>query len=203
MKTLTDPIDPELYARIVTELNNCGSDKESDHYYSLAYEYFFNRLSSLENMNFLEIGIANREPEYSSLHGWSKIFPDSMVYGIDIAPRKMIDTDRIKTFVANQGEPYDLSMFKKNVGDIKFDIILDDGAHTFNMARVSFDILFNSLKQDGIYLIEDVSKLSQSWEQTVSEWNEYLSSIPKVDFEIIDCRPDREDDSVVIGIWRK
>ena len=37
-----------------------------------------------------------------------------------------------------------------------FDIIIDDGAHTYSHTKASFDVLFNDyLKPGGIYVIED------------------------------------------------
>jgi hypothetical protein len=37
----------------------------------------------------------------------------------------------------------------------ELDIIIDDGGHTMNQQIVSFEILFEKLKQSGTYLIED------------------------------------------------
>lgn len=203
MKVLTE-YDIELTNKIAKIMNDAGSDKHSDHNYSHGYAYFLSKLPSLSKINFLEIGIANVEPDKSSLHGWSKLFSDSNIYGIDIFEHKMIEKDNIKTFVANQASIVDLSRFKENAGYPKFDVILDDGSHYFGHAIVSFDYLFNSLKSHGIYMIEDVGKIHSMYGQSVYDWEEYLSDQDDLDWEVIDCRPDRiDDDSILIGIWRK
>lgn len=182
----------------------CGSDKHSSHRYSEAYSYFMQKTGNDNPSSMLEIGISNQGPDISSLHGWRRVFPECQVYGIDIAARKMIESvDGIRTFVVDQSEPFELSNFKSQLGE-KLDIILDDGSHVFNHARISFEVLFGALSSNGLYMIEDVSKVSGMWEQSVSEWDEYLSLRNDIDYEIIDCVPENpEDDSIVIGIWRK
>ena len=194
----------ELGNRISEIMDRCGSDKQKDHNYSEGYSYLIDKVLGISPNAMLEIGIANQVPEESSLHGWAEVFPHADIYGIDIAPRKMIETDRIKTFIADQSEPFDLSKFKSAIGRRKLDIILDDGSHVFRHALVSFEVLFSMLSPHGLYMIEDVSKANESWEQTVSEWEKYLSLRNDINYEIIDCKPENtQDDSVLIGIWRK
>ena len=204
MKTLETDLNIDLTDKIKTAMNDAGSDKQSDHNYAQAYSYFLSRLPSLDNITMLEIGIANVEPSRSSLHGWSNIFKDGSIYGIDIVPQKMIDSERIKTFVCNQASVLQLSRFREAAGYPKFDIILDDGSHVFSDAIVSLKYLLGCLKQDGIYMVEDVRKNAVDSQQSVVQWQEFLDMHDNLAYEIIDCQPDRpNDDSVVIGIWRK
>jgi len=203
MKILETDSNPVLTNEISTIMNSAGSDKQSDHNYAHAYSHFLSKLPSLENINFLEIGIANIEPDRSSLHGWSRIFKDGNIYGIDIVPEKMINTDRIKTFVANQSSILDLSNFRQAAGCPKFDVILDDGSHIFSDAVVSFKYLINSLKESGMYMIEDIRKNGVDIQQTVVQWEEHLRLYDGIEYEIIDCKPEEQnDDSVIIGIWK-
>jgi hypothetical protein len=203
MKILETDSNPVLTNEISTIMNSAGSDKQSDHNYAHAYSHFLSKLPSLENINFLEIGIANIEPDRSSLHGWSRIFKDGNIYGIDIVPEKMINTDRIKTFVANQSSILDLSNFRQAAGCPKFDVILDDGSHIFSDAIVSFKYLINSLKESGMYMIEDIRKNGVDIQQTVVQWEEHLRLYDGIEYEIIDCKPEEQnDDSVIIGIWK-
>lgn len=201
--------EKSLELKIASEMNKCGSDKQSDHNYSTGYVSFLKRINSLNNINFLEIGITNTIPDKSSLHGWSKIFDSSNIYGIDIVPEKMIDEKNIKTFIANQNSIVDLSKFMDYIDYAKFDVILDDGSHIFKHAKTSFEYLFKYLKNDGIYMIEDIWKTNNipgwaSGQQTVEDWNNFLSRIENIEYEIIDCQPERIDyNSVLIGIWRK
>lgn len=193
----------ELGALIAEAMNACGSDKESSHCYSEGYSYLINKVLGRTPVNLLEIGIANVSPDNSSLHGWSSVFPDTKIYGIDIDPVKMVSNDRINTFTLDQSDTVQLSNFKKNLGEIRFDIILDDGSHVFNHAETSFRMLFSRLSNNGLYMIEDVGK-SNIWGQSVDQWSGLLSSIDKIDYEIIDCKPSEpNDDSILIGVWNK
>ena len=193
----------ELSNKIAKCMNEAGSDKHSDHNYSHAYSHFISMLPSTDNINFLEIGIANVEPDKSSLHGWSNIFETGNIYGVDINPEKMINTDRIKTFVIDQGSLIDLSRFRESTNYVKFDIILDDGSHSFSDALTSFQYLINSLKDTGIYMIEDIGKNDGVYGQSVVQWVNYLQTVPNIDWDVINCKPDKSnDDSVIIGVWK-
>jgi hypothetical protein len=204
MKTLETDLNINLTEKIATIMNEAGSDKQRDHNYAHAYSYFLSKLPSLNKITFLEIGIANVTPDDSSIHGWAKVFEDGLIYGIDINNYKMINADRIKTFVANQGSVVELSRFREEAGYPKFDVILDDGSHIFSDAVVSFKYLLGCLKQHGVYMIEDIRKNAVDIQQSVVQWQEYLDQYDSIEYEIIDCQPDRpNDDSIVIGIWRK
>ena len=190
--------------KLVNEINKTGSDKQNGHNYCFAYEKFFKQTKSNTVKNFLEIGITNNDPSNSSLHGWSAIFPTANIYGIDIAARKIFAKDNIKTFEADQSSIVDLSNFMQAIDYKKLDVILDDGSHVFDHAAISFRYLLNHLSDDGLYMIEDVAKSSNGWQQTVKEWEAYLSVQDQVSYEIIDTMPNRfDDDSIVIGIWKK
>jgi hypothetical protein len=204
MKTLETDLNINLTEKIATIMNEAGSDKQRDHNYAHAYSYFLSKLPSLNKITFLEIGIANVTPDDSSIHGWAKVFEDGLIYGIDIHDYKMINAERIKTFVANQGSIVELSRFREEAQYPKFDVILDDGSHIFSDAVVSFKYLLGCLKENGVYMIEDVRKNAVDIQQSVVQWQEYLNQCDGIEYEIIDCQPDRpNDDSIVIGIWRK
>lgn len=190
--------------KLVNEMNKSGSDKQTDHNYCFAYQKFFKKMKSDTVNNILEIGITNTDPSNSSLHGWSSIFPSANVYGIDIAARKIFAKDNIKTFVADQSSIVDLSNFMQAINYEKLDVILDDGSHVFDHAVISFKYLINHLSNDGIYMIEDIAKSNNGWQQTVQDWDSYLSLQDHIGYEIIDTMPSRfDDDSIVIGIWKK
>lgn len=191
------------YEFLVNEINSSGSDKEQDHSYCSAYFELFNTIDVNNIKSFLEIGITNTVFDNSSLHAWSRIFPNAKIYGIDIAERKLFSKENISTFLADQSSILDLSRFMESINYKKIDIILDDGSHVFAHALVSFEYLINHLDNNGIYLIEDISKQFNGWQQTVSDWENYLSSRDDVKYKVINTREDKlTDDSVVIGIWK-
>lgn len=207
-KTLS--VDRELEKKIARQMDKAGSDKNARHNYPVAYSYFLSKLPSLNNLSILEIGIAISNMAYSSLHGWSKIFPESKIYGLDIDTNRMINEGNIVSYRADQGNIHDMNIFKEQIGDTRFDVILDDGSHWLKDAIVSFECLFyDRLNNDGIYMIEDVRKYPENkegpedFQQTVKQWIKYLKTKDGIAWEVVDCVPDRyNDDSVVIGVWK-
>ena len=59
-----------------------------------------------------------------------KYFLNANIYGADIDRDILRNEDRIKTYYVDQTDPKAIDELFKNIGDIKFDIILDDGGHT-------------------------------------------------------------------------
>jgi hypothetical protein len=55
-------------------------------------------------------------------------FPNAVIYGIDIIDTFWLNSNTIKTFVADQANRKQLKGFIDMYGD-GFDIILDDGGH--------------------------------------------------------------------------
>ena len=187
--------------KIIDEMTKAGSDKVY-HQYDIAYNHF---LQDRKIKNFLEIGIANASKNQSSIHAWKNIFPEAKIFGMDVMISKMIDNeDGIETFWGNQSNVEDLQKFV-DFTKTKFDVILDDGSHRFSDAIVSFEFLFDYLEDGGIYLIEDIVKNSKRNTdiQKLFEWQWYLMKKNNIQYDIIDCHPELDDDSVVIGIWRK
>lgn len=128
-----------------------GTDKGSSyHYYTEVYDRFFLPIKDSARKIF-EIGIEKG----ASLKMWQKYFPNAVIYGIDIVDCSYLDSDSIKTSVADQS---DRNQLKRSIdifgGD--FDIIVDDGGHGMEQQQVSFGYLFKYVKPGGYYIIEDV-----------------------------------------------
>ena len=82
---------------------------------------------------------------------------DCEIFGIDIDERcKNFETENTHVFIVNQGNREELEEFKKLIGETKFDIIVDDGSHVSKDQFISIANLFELLKDDGIYIIEDL-----------------------------------------------
>jgi hypothetical protein len=120
------------------------------HGYTEIYEHIFNPLKN-SPIKICEIGIE----EGGSLILWRDYFPKATIYGIDILDKSILNSKRVKTFVADQANREQLKSFIDKNGD-NFDIILDDGGHTMEQQQISFGYLFNYLKPGGYYIIEDV-----------------------------------------------
>ena len=119
------------------------------HYFNIYEENFY----KFRNKKILiyEIGVFRG----GSLKMWSKYFgPKCKVIGIDINPEcKKFENENIKIYIGDQtDENFISSIVKEN----KYpDIIIDDGGHTSNQQISSFNYLFEELKENGIYLVED------------------------------------------------
>ena len=120
------------------------------HFYTEVYEKFFSPFAD-EARKVCEIGIDTG----ASLKMWRDFFPRAVVYGIDIADDSQLDSDRIRTFVADQADRAQLARFVAAAGS-DFDLILDDGGHSMRQQQVSFGYLFRHVKPGGYYVIEDV-----------------------------------------------
>ena len=129
-----------------------NTDKSSkNHNYVKTYDKYFKDIKN-EFKNVLEIGVLNG----SSLKMWEEYFPNATIYGIDMNPNcKQYETERCKIIVSKQD---DEELIKTHIKDKKlvFDTIIDDGSHISNHQISSFNLLFDNLKNGGLYIIEDV-----------------------------------------------
>jgi len=112
------------------------------------YEKYFHNYKN-KKINILEIGI----DDGGSLKLWRKYFPNANIVGLDIFP-KDFEINGVKMF---QGDQSNISDLKKITTEYKnFDIIIDDGSHVSKQTIKSFQYLFDFLKKDGLYVIEDL-----------------------------------------------
>jgi hypothetical protein len=135
----------------MTELAGDKTDKGvRGHHFTEIYEHLFFPLKE-QPIRILEIGVAGG----GSLTLWRDYFPGAKIFGIDILDRSELDTERIRTFVADQASREQLQRFIDTHGS-DYDIILDDGGHTMEQQQTSFGYLFPHVKPGGYYVIEDV-----------------------------------------------
>lgn len=127
-----------------------GTDKCSTiHNYCNKYEKYllYNRDDKIK---ILEIGVSGG----SSLKMWSEYFYNSLVIGVDILEKcKQYEEERIKVEIGRQEDPNFLKYLVEKYGN--FDLIIDDGSHMQNHMIKSFEVLFDSLKNSGQYILED------------------------------------------------
>lgn len=121
-----------------------------NHYFDI-YDRHFNRFRNKEIV-ILEIGVSHG----GSLQMWKNYFgKNAKIYGIDIDPKcKELEEDNIKIFIGSQSDRKFLKEVKKSIP--KIDILIDDGGHTMEQLRVSFEELFDHVKSNGVYLAEDL-----------------------------------------------
>ena len=146
-----------------------GSDKggkSNHHNYTNYYsELFFHRKNEIKN--FLEVGLgtnnqkflSNMGPEGSplaSVRAWRDYFVNANIYGADIDKSILKNENRIKTFYVDQTNSKSIEELFLNIGNVKFDIIIDDGLHEYDANICFFENSIRYLNYDGFYIIEDV-----------------------------------------------
>ena len=134
------------------------TDKGSrKHFYQEVYEPHFEEVR-YDNINILEVGVWKGEST-AALHEY---FPNATIYGIDIFVRTnpedllILRQERVKYLKGDTMDPMIREHIKKEWPRMKFDIIIDDGAHWPEANRLTFKHLAPLLKKEGKYFIEDV-----------------------------------------------
>jgi hypothetical protein len=139
-----------------------GTDKWGRHFYTPLYHELFSKLRD-RPIRLLEIGVGGvvRTGGYNlktaggaSLAMWADYFSSGQITGIDIAEKRLALNPRVKCFQGSQDDPVFLQKVCDESGP--FDIVIDDGSHVPKHVVTSFHILFPSLVDGGMYLIEDM-----------------------------------------------
>ena len=142
---------------------NFGNDLQSiaklyksdklDHGYIKIYDSYFKEIKNKE-LKILEIGVADGK----SLLTWSDYFKNSVIIGIDIHKidiiEKNLDRKNIKIHQGSQSDEKFINDIINQYGN--FDIIIDDGSHISKDVKKSFHLLFPSLNNKGLYVVEDM-----------------------------------------------
>ena len=161
------------YSELAQLCQHHGSDKgangdvQSLHNYTDFYEILFapNRTGI---RHVLECGIGRDGPGEkakgtngypgASLRVWRDYFPNAQIVGVDILPNVLFTEERIQTYCVDQTDPNSIAAFLNKLDDRKFDYIIDDGLHEYHAGITFFESVAEWLSDDGIYIIEDISK---------------------------------------------
>lgn len=108
----------------------------------------------------LEIGICGNRDIPNNVTGaslwmWHDYFPNAHIVGIDIDSQWMLNTDRIHSFVGDQGNPQSLKTIAATQPCL-YDLIVDDAVHDPPIQLTALNALLPFLAPDGLYAIEDV-----------------------------------------------
>lgn len=197
-------------------------DGSSDKHYSgynFLYELIFDKIR-YNNLNYLEIGLGTLMPHIPSTHigqlsrntnytpgsilkTYKEYFTNSNIYGIDVAEDCMYSEERIKTFLLDSR---DKSSCDESLGDLKFDVILDDGLHTAEAQFRTFNNFFDRLNVGGYYIIEDIGGSSDP----VGFYEEYKNELKEVidqheyylDWNVLIIRKNNSKRGVHFGEWK-
>jgi len=119
------------------------------HYFDI-YERHFNRFRGNSPV-MIEIGVSGG----GSLAMWKEYFGSgSHIIGIDIDPKcKAHEMDGVDVFIGSQDDPNIIdSIFLKYP---KIDIVLDDGSHIMKHMISSFELMYDRIHSNGVYMVED------------------------------------------------
>ncbi len=146
------------------ENNTANAIHKWMHYFDI-YDRYFSKYRNKKPV-VLEIGVF----QGGSLRMWRDYFgADAEIYAIDINPLcKQFETPNTKIFIGSQDDRNFLQSVRKSIPPI--DILIDDGGHTMQQQIVTFEELFSHVKEDGIYLCEDLH---------TSYWNNYGGGFKK------------------------
>ncbi len=194
---------PSESTRLCEIMGRNKSDKGSSdintswHNYTTFYYSIFNRLSE-KPLRVFELGLGTNNINLASnmgrdgrpgasLYGWQEFFPNAQIFGADIDRDILFNTDRIKTFYCDQTNPESIkTMWNETDLHSNFDIIIEDGLHTFNANVCFFENSIHKLNPGGYFIIEDiiyneedlfVNKIKE-WENQYKDCSFKLLNIP-------------------------
>tara|TARA_B100000282_G_C31585649_1_gene423201 strand:+ start:154 stop:756 length:603 start_codon:yes stop_codon:yes gene_type:complete len=188
-------------------------DKGIKHRYWEIYQNDFEPKRK-EPINILEIGTFKGE----STNAWLEYFSKAKIYTIDTFERvnavdlPCLENPRVQWAQLDSTSQSCNSHFK-NQG-MKFDFIIDDGLHTPEGQRLTFQRLFEFLKPDGAYYIEDVWMLDKvdrnhNWitshpdDFTMEKFNLLISEIGKHKVTHCNYSSKQVPDSYILKIQNK
>jgi hypothetical protein len=165
-----------FYENEITPLCTIMEKNKSDkgginnwHNYTMIYYNIFKDIKDIP-LRIFELGIGTNNINIpsnmgdkgrpgASLYGWSEFFPKSNIYGADIDKDILFNTDRIKTYYCDQTNKETIEyMWNSNVELLEnFDIIIEDGLHTFESSVCFFENSIHKLNLNGYYIIEDIN----------------------------------------------
>ena len=165
-----------------------GSDKGHinimycKHNYTTLYYKLFSNMR-FKKIRLFELGLgtnninipsnmgANGKPG-ASLYGWAEFFPNAQVFGADIDGNILFNNEKIKTFYCDQTNHHVIKyMWNEPLLQEGFDIIIEDGLHTFNANVCFFENSIHKLNNGGYFIIEDIVNHEEHlFHEKIAEW---------------------------------
>jgi hypothetical protein len=187
--------------------NKHGSDKSSGHTYGGIYDLMFSGMKD-DKLNIFECGLGTNNVNVpsnmgadgvpgASLRAWRDFFPNAQVYGGDVDRGCLFQEDRIKTGFIDQLDARAINeFFEENAKGILFDIMVDDGLHTFEANKRLFENAVKYLADKGTYVIEDIGNLPLFIDWANSLKNKYV-------VDIMDMSTSGREDNIIMVIRKK
>jgi SAM-dependent methyltransferase len=182
---LTASYFSENPTRFCTVFSGHGSDKALGwHNYGFLYNFILGPMRGTAR-RILEIGIGTNNLDVpsnmgragspgASLRAWRELFPLATVIGADVDDRVLFRDDRIETYYVDQTRPETLEALFHQFGAPPFDLVVDDGLHTFEANVNVYRAAHRRVGPGGFLVIEDVRN------EDVPRWAELLASVDHV-----------------------
>jgi len=182
-----------------------GSDKghpdlKSRHNYTYVYYSLFSPIRN-EPIRLFELGIGSNNPKIpsnmsvrgrpgASLRAWRDFFPKSTIFGADIDVFCLMTENRLKTFYCDQTNPVIIRNMWQHDSLLhdEFDIIIEDGLHTYDANKCFFESSCHKLKKGGVYCIEDIeTKNLSKYYELVEQWKSLYGE--KYIYRLLEIKP--------------
>lgn len=159
-------------------MNSNGSDKGSGHHnYTKFYDFIFKNIKS-EVKYVFELGLGTNNLNIpsnmsglgtpgGSLRGWRDYFSNAKIFGADIDKDILIQENNINTYYCDQTNSSSVKELCNNF-NFQFDIVIEDGLHTFEANKIFLENFIDVVKEGGIFIIEDIDI------KYFNEFNEYI-----------------------------
>lgn len=154
------------YASVFPFTDDVSKYKTDKIYHNLLpfYEQKFKYVREKE-VKLLEIGCLG----YESIKYWLDYFPNGKIYGIDINNGSFTH-ERFQFFQANQRDRARLGEIAETIGEL--DIVVDDGAHTYDETKNVFESFWPKVKSGGCFVIEDWDWMTDLITETIQSRGE-------------------------------
>ena len=195
-----------------------GSDKGSinsedkpfswrPHNYTDYYEHLFASKRKLitkvfecgigtNNINLVSNMTASGKPG-ASLRVWRDYFTNATIFGADIDRNILFQESRIRTGYINQLDPVSIHEFWTSIAKNDFDVMIDDGLHTFEAGVTLFENSIQYLDSNGTYVIEDI------YSKDLLKFRQYFDkTIFKVEYITFKSPERKLGDTLIISIRR-
>ena len=202
--TLLSDVDVTLPTDLCEIMGRNQSDKgavcitQSPHNYTTLYAKLFSPRRHM-NLRIFEMGLGTNNVNIpsnmgwggrpgASLYGWREYFPNASIHGGDIDRDILFTDDRIDTYYCDQTNPVAIAqMWSDPRLSEKFDIMLDDGLHTYDANVCLLENSIHKLAVNGIYIIEDIALNNfHLFDAKISEWR---VRYPAYLFELVEIPP--------------
>lgn len=195
-QAIPDIFNPRRITYLCLIMKMAGSDKGlRGHHYTPFYSAIFPGNSRLKVKKVFELGVGTNNLNFpdnmgingnpgASLRGWRLFFPKAKIFGADIDKDVLIQEQRISTYYCDVLNIKSINALWRKNPDLfgKFDLIIDDGLHTFKANTLFFENSIKKLKRGGVFIVEDVKN------NEIPKWKRilpmYIKKYPDLIFSI-------------------